>query len=106
MWWFGVDKVIDLGFKFHITPPVSLALAVLLAVVSIFLYAGPLLRSAFLPPVVLISMIKGSILFGWATPSEAGAVGAFGAIVLAMVAGRLNFPCCRAFATRRRAPWR
>ena len=65
---------------------------VLLAVLCIFLYAGPLLRSAFLPPVVLISMIKGSILFGWATPSEAGAVGAFGAIVLAMLAGRLNFP--------------
>ena len=92
LWWVGVDQVIDLGFTFHISPPVSLALAVLLAVVSIFLYVGPLLRSAFLPPVVLISMIKGSILFGWATPSEAGAVGAFGAIVLAMVAGRLNFP--------------
>ena len=91
-WWFGVDMVINLGFTFHLTPPLSLTIAVLLAVVSIFLYAGPLLRSAFLPPVVLISMIKGSILFGWATPSEAGAVGAFGAIVLAMMAGRLNFP--------------
>ncbi len=91
-WWFGVDMVIDLGFAFHLTPPLSLTIAVLLAIVSIFLYAGPLLRSAFLPPVVLISMIKGSILFGWATPSEAGAVGAFGAIVLAMMAGRLNFP--------------
>jgi len=92
VWWFGVDKVIDIGIKVHLSPPWSLAIAVLLAVVTIFLYAGPLLRSAFLPPVVLISMIKGSILFGWATPSEAGAVGAFGAIVLAMMAGRLNFP--------------
>jgi TRAP-type mannitol/chloroaromatic compound transport system permease large subunit len=92
VWWFGVDIAVNVGFKLHITPPVSLAFAVLLAVLTIFLYAGPLLRSAFLPPVVLISMIKGSILFGWATPSEAGAVGAFGAIVLAMVAGRLNFP--------------
>ena len=91
-WWFGADFAINVGFKLHVTPPVSLAIAVLLAVVTIFLYAGPLLRSAFLPPVVLISMIKGSILFGWATPSEAGAVGAFGAIVLAMMAGRLNFP--------------
>jgi TRAP-type mannitol/chloroaromatic compound transport system permease large subunit len=91
-WWFGADFAINVGFKLHVTPPVSLAIAVLLAVLTIFLYAGPLLRSAFLPPVVLISMIKGSILFGWATPSEAGAVGAFGAIVLAMMAGRLNFP--------------
>ena len=40
----------------------------------------PLLWRAFFPPVFLIGMIKASILLGWATPSEAGAVGAFGAI--------------------------
>ncbi|HEX5091337.1 MAG TPA: TRAP transporter large permease subunit [Burkholderiales bacterium] len=53
---------------------------------------APLLGKAFFPPVFLIGMIKGSILLGWATPSEAGAVGAFGAMLLAMFAGRLNFP--------------
>ena len=36
----------------------------------------PLIFKAFIPPVLLITMIKGSILFGFATPSEAGAVGA------------------------------
>ena len=36
-------------------------------------------------------MIKGSILFGFATPSEAGAVGAFGAMLLAAFNGRLTF---------------
>jgi tripartite ATP-independent transporter DctM subunit len=51
----------------------------------------PLLWRAFFPPVLLIGMIKCSILFGWATPSEAGAVGAAGAILLAAVWGRLNF---------------
>ena len=50
----------------------------------------PLIIRSFVPPVFLITMIKGSILFGWATPSEAGAVGAFGAIVLALIARRLN----------------
>jgi tripartite ATP-independent transporter DctM subunit len=50
----------------------------------------PLLWRAFFPPVLLIGMIKCSILFGWATPSEAGAVGAAGAILLAAVWGRLN----------------
>jgi tripartite ATP-independent transporter DctM subunit len=50
-----------------------------------------LLGRAFFPPVFLIGMIKGSILFGWATPSEAGAVGAFGAILLALFVGRLGF---------------
>jgi tripartite ATP-independent transporter DctM subunit len=43
---------------------------------------------SFLPPAILIGMIKGSILFGWATPSEAGAVGAFGAVVLAFAKRR------------------
>ena len=51
---------------------------------------GPLLLRAFFPPVFLIGLIKGSILFGWATPSEAGAVGAVGAIILAILAGALN----------------
>lgn len=51
----------------------------------------PLLWRAFFPPVFLIGMIKCSILLGWATPSEAGAVGAFGAMLLALFAGKLNF---------------
>ncbi len=51
---------------------------------------APLLFRSFLPPVFLIGMIKGSILFGWATPSEAGAVGAFGAMILAAYNKRLR----------------
>lgn len=50
----------------------------------------PLLWRAFFPPVFLIGTIKCSILFGWATPSEAGAVGAAGACVLAWMWGRMN----------------
>jgi TRAP-type mannitol/chloroaromatic compound transport system permease large subunit len=66
-------------------------LAVGFGLPALFLFAGPLIRKAFLPPVVLIGMIKGSILFGIATPSEAGAVGAFGVLVLTLFAGRMNF---------------
>ncbi len=50
-----------------------------------------MILKAFLPPVILIALIKGSILLGWATPSEAGAVGAFGASLLAIIAGKLNY---------------
>ncbi len=50
-----------------------------------------MILKAFIPPVILIAMIKGSILLGWATPSEAGAVGAFGATMLAVIAGKLNY---------------
>jgi tripartite ATP-independent transporter DctM subunit len=53
---------------------------------------GPLVLKAFIPPVFLIGLIKGAILFGWSTPSEAGAVGAFGAILLALFNGRLTYP--------------
>jgi len=52
----------------------------------------PLIVKSFLPPVFLITLIKGSILLGWATPSEAGAVGAFGAVVLAAMARQLSGP--------------
>jgi tripartite ATP-independent transporter DctM subunit len=42
-----------------------------------------LLLTAFFPLAILILAVLGSILFGLATPNEAAAVGAFGAIVLA-----------------------
>jgi len=57
-------------------------------------YPGMLFKS-FLPPVILITMIKGSILFGIATPSEAGAVGAFGTIILAIGNRRLSMALLR-----------
>jgi len=52
---------------------------------------APLLFRGFFPPVVLIGLIKGSILLGWATPSEAGAVGCFGAMVIALFKGTLKW---------------
>lgn len=53
---------------------------------------GPLLLRAFLPPVFIIGGIKGGILFGFMTPSEAGAIGAFLALLLAIFRRRLSFP--------------
>lgn len=37
----------------------------------------------FVPPIFLIIMVLGSIFAGWATPTEAAGVGAFGSLVLA-----------------------
>lgn len=45
---------------------------------------------AILPPVLLILAVLGSIFFGIATPTEAGAVGAVGACILAAFNRRLN----------------
>ncbi|RIY39891.1 TRAP transporter large permease [Neopusillimonas maritima] len=50
-----------------------------------------LIFRSFLPPVFLIVLVLGSIFFGWATPTEAGGVGAFGAILLAAAKRNLNF---------------
>ncbi|GEK46448.1 C4-dicarboxylate ABC transporter [Bisbaumannia pacifica] len=50
----------------------------------------PLLLKGLVPPVVLIVAVLGSILGGFATPTEASAVGAFGALVLALVKGRVS----------------
>jgi tripartite ATP-independent transporter DctM subunit len=43
-----------------------------------------------IPPLVLILLVLGSIFFGIATPTEAGALGAVGAMVLAAVNRRLT----------------
>ncbi|MDZ4719738.1 MAG: TRAP transporter large permease subunit [Roseiflexaceae bacterium] len=45
---------------------------------------------AIVPPIVLIFSVLGSIFFGIATPTEAGAVGAAGAVLLAGLNKRLN----------------
>lgn len=44
---------------------------------------GVLVLKGFLPPTILVLMVLGSIFAGVATPTEAGAVGALGAILLA-----------------------
>lgn len=46
---------------------------------------------AVVPPLVLIFAVLGSIFFGVATPTEAGAVGAVGACILAALNHRLNW---------------
>jgi tripartite ATP-independent transporter DctM subunit len=46
---------------------------------------------AVVPPLGLILAVLGSIFRGYATASEAGAVGAVGAALLALLYGRLNF---------------
>jgi tripartite ATP-independent transporter DctM subunit len=49
-----------------------------------------LMLKSFFPPTFLIVLVLGSIFGGWATPTEAAGVGAFGALVLAWWNGRLD----------------
>jgi tripartite ATP-independent transporter DctM subunit len=50
---------------------------------------------AVIPPVLLIVCVLGSILFGYATPTEAAGVGAVGASMLALPRGQLDLDCLR-----------
>ena len=45
---------------------------------------------SMVPPVILIFLVLGTIFVGWATPTEGGAMGAVGALILAALRGRLN----------------
>ncbi|GEQ96810.1 C4-dicarboxylate ABC transporter [Iodidimonas gelatinilytica] len=55
---------------------------------SLLALSGLMIRS-FLPPVLLIALVLGSIFGGYATPTEASGIGAAGALVLALL--RKNF---------------
>lgn len=49
------------------------------------------LLHALLPPLLLIAIVLGSILAGYATPTEAAGVGAVGALALALAKRKLSF---------------
>ncbi|MCP8688351.1 TRAP transporter large permease [Marinobacterium sedimentorum] len=46
---------------------------------------------ALVPPILLIGLVLGSILGGFATPTEAASVGAVGAILLSMMRGNFSY---------------
>jgi TRAP-type mannitol/chloroaromatic compound transport system permease large subunit len=48
-----------------------------------------------IPPLALIFLVLGTIFLGWATPTEGGAMGASGALVMAIVRRRLSFKLMR-----------
>jgi tripartite ATP-independent transporter DctM subunit len=50
------------------------------------------LFAGIIPPSFLILMTLGTIVTGWATPTEGAALGCVGAIIICLLNGRLNFP--------------
>jgi TRAP-type mannitol/chloroaromatic compound transport system permease large subunit len=72
-------------------------LALALAIVNRVLRIGLLSRLAeqvtfvLIPPLVLIFLVLGTIFLGIATPTEGGAMGALGALIMAGSRGRLSF---------------
>jgi TRAP-type mannitol/chloroaromatic compound transport system permease large subunit len=54
----------------------------------------------FVPPLFLIVMVLGSIFAGWATPTEAAGVGAFGSLILAFFNRTLTFEVLKSVVHR------
>lgn len=71
-------------------------LALMIAFYAWFTFARleifKMLMASFFPLAIMILAVLGSIVFGFATPSEAAAMGAFGGILLALCYRRLNMP--------------
>ncbi len=76
---------------------VASLLALALAIANKILRLGLLSRLAeqvtfvLIPPLVLIFLVLGTIFLGVATPTEGGAMGAAGALIMAVSRGRLGF---------------
>ncbi len=85
----------DETFIMSLTMASLLALA--LALANKLLRFGLLSRLAervtfvLIPPLILIFLVLGTIFLGVATPTEGGAMGAVGALIMAIGRGRLNF---------------
>lgn len=49
-----------------------------------------LTATSLMPPILLIFAVMGTILLGWAAPTEAAALGAFGAVILTTAYGKMS----------------
>jgi TRAP-type mannitol/chloroaromatic compound transport system permease large subunit len=80
---------------------IGIAVAFVIAVANRLLRLNLLSRIAeqtifvLVPPLALIFLVLGTIFIGVATPTEGGAMGATGALILAAVKGRLKFDMVR-----------
>ena len=98
--WFFLDRAVfpDLRFEVRIVWSATLAAVAVyvLTIVDRGLRLGLLSTLAervvlvLMPPLALIFLVLGTILLGVATPTEAGAMGAMGALLLALARRRLS----------------
>ncbi|MBM3386952.1 MAG: TRAP transporter large permease subunit [Betaproteobacteria bacterium] len=80
---------------------VASLLALAMSVVNHIAKAGLLSRLAeqvtfvLMPPLILIFLVLGTIFLGVATPTEGGAMGALGAMILALIKRKISMPLMR-----------
>ncbi len=104
IWLYGILSGSIIGAAYYMTsngimPNVNWGLLAFFAIFSLSMVIGRMegntlwggILLGFVPPIFLIVMVLGSIFGGWATPTEAAGVGAFGAFVLALFNGTFSF---------------
>ena len=97
-WWEGkLVESVPTDEKIVVAMCGGVFVAWLIAVVNRFLKLGLLSKLAervtfvLIPPLLLIFLVLGTIFLGVATPTEGGAMGAMGALIMAMMRGRMSF---------------
>jgi TRAP-type mannitol/chloroaromatic compound transport system permease large subunit len=97
-WWTGTTvTTVAKDETIVVSMGVGVLLAFLIAVANKLLGLRLLSRIAervtfvLIPPLLLIFLVLGTIFLGIATPTEGGAMGAMGAIIMAAVRGRLSY---------------
>ena len=96
--WFTGEEVLTVATDETIVVALcaGVMLAFVIALVNKVTRMGLLSRMAervtfvLIPPLLLIFLVLGTIFLGVATPTEGGAMGAMGALIMAMSRGRLN----------------
>ncbi len=95
--WYYAGKESPLDEKIVITMSVGIGFAFFAAVINRALKLGLLSKLAervvfvLIPPLALIFLVLGTIFLGIATPTEGGAMGASGALIMAVARRRLSF---------------
>ena len=86
------DEVVIMSMT--VTSLVALSLAIVNRVTGLGLLSRLAEQVTFvlMPPLILIFLVLGTIFLGVATPTEGGAMGALGALILATAKRRLAFP--------------
>ncbi|RYG13009.1 MAG: TRAP transporter large permease subunit, partial [Burkholderiales bacterium] len=101
-WWTGTPvATVALDETIVVSMCAGVLLAFFIAVLNKVTRLGLLSRMAervtfvLIPPLLLIFLVLGTIFLGIATPTEGGAMGALGAIIMALARKRLSFSLLR-----------
>lgn len=86
-----IDELIVMGLLIWGTVALTVALVNKIFKLGLLSKIAERVTFVMIPPLFLIFLVLGTIFIGVATPTEGGAMGAVGAIIMAAVRGRLSF---------------